>query len=126
MTVVLAHLKDWKVSVDQEKIAWVTVDREGESANSLGRRPLEELGAIVEFAEKGAADKSLAGLVIMSGKEKGYIVGANYGIDKNAWLGIKWMTSSLIDSMAPKTVNSPAASTRLSVDLLQVDLNARF
>ena len=77
MTVVLAHLKDWKVSVDQEKIAWVIFDREGESANSLGRRPLEELGAIVEFAETGAADKSLAGLVIMSGKEKGYIVGAD-------------------------------------------------
>ena len=41
----LAHLKDWKVSVDQENIAWAVFDREGESANSLGRRPLEELGA---------------------------------------------------------------------------------
>jgi hypothetical protein len=57
---------------------------------------------------------------------KGYIVGANYGIDKNTWLGIKWMNSTLIDSMAPKTTTSTAAPTRLSVDLLQVDLNARF
>ena len=39
----LANLKDWKVSVDQEGIAWAVFDREGERANSLGRRPLEEL-----------------------------------------------------------------------------------
>lgn len=74
---VIESLKDWKVAVDQESIAWVTFDREGESANSLGRRPIEELMAIVDFAEKGAADKSIAGLVIMSGKDKGFIVGAD-------------------------------------------------
>ena len=34
-------LKDWRLNVDVEKIAWATFDREGESANSLGRRPLE-------------------------------------------------------------------------------------
>ncbi|MEQ1614866.1 MAG: enoyl-CoA hydratase-related protein, partial [Hyphomicrobiaceae bacterium] len=73
----LAHLKDWKVSVDQENIAWAVFDREGESANSLGRRPLEELGQIVEFVEKGAAAKNVAGLVFLSGKEKGFIVGAD-------------------------------------------------
>ncbi len=73
----LPNLKDWKVSVDQENIAWAVFDREGESANSLGRRPLEELGQIVEFVAKGAADKSVRGLVFLSGKEKGFIVGAD-------------------------------------------------
>ena len=73
----LAHLKDWKVSVDQENIAWAVFDREGENANSLGRRPLEELMQIVEFVEKGAAAKTIAGLVFLSGKEKGFIVGAD-------------------------------------------------
>ena len=73
----LPNLKDWKVAVDLEGIAWAIFDREGESANSLGRRPLEELGQIVEFVEKEAAGKKVTGLVFMSGKEKGFIVGAD-------------------------------------------------
>ena len=73
----LPNLKDWKVTVDLEGIAWAVFDREGESANSLGRRPLEELGQIVEFVEKEAAGKKVTGLVFMSGKEKGFIVGAD-------------------------------------------------
>ena len=39
----LPDLKDWRFSVDQWGIAWAVFDREGESQNSLGRRPLEEL-----------------------------------------------------------------------------------
>ena len=39
----LPDLKDWRFSVDQWGIAWAEFDREGESQNSLGRRPLEEL-----------------------------------------------------------------------------------
>ena len=70
-------LKDWKFTVDEEGIAWAVFDREGESANSLGRRPLEELMAIVDHVEKGAADRKIVGLALMSGKEKGYIVGAD-------------------------------------------------
>jgi hypothetical protein len=41
------------------------------------RAALEELGAIVERVEQGARDKTIRGLVIMSGKEKGFIVGAD-------------------------------------------------
>ena len=70
-------LKDWRFSVDGEGIAWAIFDREGESANSLGKRPIEELMAIVEKVEAGARDKSIRGLVITSGKEKGFIVGAD-------------------------------------------------
>jgi len=70
-------LKDWRFSIDPQGIAWAVFDREGESQNSLSRRALEELGAIVERVEQGARDKSIRGLVIMSGKEKGFIVGAD-------------------------------------------------
>jgi 3-hydroxyacyl-CoA dehydrogenase/enoyl-CoA hydratase/3-hydroxybutyryl-CoA epimerase len=70
-------LRDWRFSVDRQGIAWAVFDREGESQNSLGRRALEELGAIVERTEQGARDKSIRGLVIISGKEKGFIVGAD-------------------------------------------------
>src|SRR5262244_3946995 len=64
-------LRDWRFSIDQQGIAWAVFDREGESQNSLGRRPLEE------HAEQGASDKSIRGLVFISGKEKGFIVGAD-------------------------------------------------
>ena len=70
-------LRDWRFSIDQQGIAWAVFDREGESQNSLGRRALEELGAIVERVEQGARDRSIRGLVFISGKEKGFIVGAD-------------------------------------------------
>lgn len=77
MTQDTAQLKDWRFSIDGEGIAWAIFDREGESANSLGRRPIEELLAIVERVEAEARAKNVRGLVIMSGKERTYIVGAD-------------------------------------------------
>jgi 3-hydroxyacyl-CoA dehydrogenase / enoyl-CoA hydratase / 3-hydroxybutyryl-CoA epimerase len=70
-------LKDWRYSVDMQSVAWAVFDREGESQNSLGRRALEELGAIVEAAERAARERTIRGLVLISGKEKGFIVGAD-------------------------------------------------
>jgi 3-hydroxyacyl-CoA dehydrogenase/enoyl-CoA hydratase/3-hydroxybutyryl-CoA epimerase len=69
--------RDWHFSVDQEGIGWAVFDREGQSANALGTRPLEELSAIVDWAEEGARRRTMSGLVILSGKEKGFIVGAD-------------------------------------------------
>lgn len=77
MTVDVSALKDWRFSIDRQGIAWAVFDREGESQNSLGRRPLEELGAIVERVEAGARSKEIVGLVFISGKDKGFIVGAD-------------------------------------------------
>ena len=73
----LPDLKDWRFSVDTEGIAWAVFDREGESANALGRRPLEELMAIVEATEQGARTGRIKGLVLLSGKDRSYIVGAD-------------------------------------------------
>jgi len=70
-------LHDWRFSVDRQGIAWAVFDREGESQNSFSRRALEELGAIVEAVERGARERTVRGLVIGSGKEKGFIVGAD-------------------------------------------------
>ena len=70
-------LRDWRFSIDMQGIAWAVFDREGESQNSLGQRPLEELAMIIERVDEGARDKSIRGLVFISGKEKGFIVGAD-------------------------------------------------
>jgi 3-hydroxyacyl-CoA dehydrogenase/enoyl-CoA hydratase/3-hydroxybutyryl-CoA epimerase len=77
MTLDPKTLKDWRFSVDGQGIATATFDREGQSQNALGRRPLEELMAIVERVEAGARDKSIRGVIIISGKERGFIVGAD-------------------------------------------------
>ena len=73
----MSALRDWRFSIDAQGIAWAVFDREGESQNSLGRRPLEELAMIVERAEQAAREKAIRGLVFMSGKEKGFVVGAD-------------------------------------------------
>jgi 3-hydroxyacyl-CoA dehydrogenase/enoyl-CoA hydratase/3-hydroxybutyryl-CoA epimerase len=73
----MTTLRDWRFSIDMQGIAWAVFDREGESQNSLGRRPLEELAMIIERAEEAARDKTIRGLVFISGKEKGFIVGAD-------------------------------------------------
>ena len=73
----MTTLRDWRFSIDQQGIAWAVFDREGESQNSLGRRPLEELAMIIERAEQAAREKAIRGLVFMSGKENGFIVGAD-------------------------------------------------
>src|SRR5262252_10522413 len=77
MTAAMDGIKDWRFSIDNQGIAWAVFDREGESQNALGQRPLEELATIIERAEQGARDKSIRGLVFISGKEKGFIVGAD-------------------------------------------------
>jgi len=77
MTTDLAQLKDWRFSIDNEDIAWAVFDKEGTSTNTLGRRPLEELGLIIARAEELARTKAAQGLIFLSGKEKNFIVGAD-------------------------------------------------
>ena len=70
-------LSDWRFSTDVQGIAWAVFDRPGESQNALSRRALEELGAIVERVEQRAREGAITGLVFISGKDKGFIVGAD-------------------------------------------------
>ncbi len=73
----LPNLQDWHVDLDRDGIVWATFDREGQSANALGRRPIEELGSIVEFVEANARPRDIKGLVFLSGKLTTFIVGAD-------------------------------------------------
>ena len=77
MATTLPNLQDWRFSIDFEGIAWAIIDRKGESMNSLGRRPTEELGEIVKAVETAAANGEVKGLVLMSAKETSFIAGAD-------------------------------------------------
>ena len=77
MATTLPDLHDWRFTVDFEGIAWAIIDRDGESMNSLGRRPTEELGEIVKAVEEAAMRGEVKGLVMMSGKDRSFIAGAD-------------------------------------------------
>jgi len=51
---------------------------------------------------------------------KGWILQGSYGLYKNTWLSARWLSANQIDSFVP------GKSTKLSSDILQLDLNARF
>ena len=65
--------KHWKLSTDIDNVVWLSIDREGENANSLSLEVLAELGTIVDELETSAP----AGLVLQSGKAGSFIVGAD-------------------------------------------------
>jgi 3-hydroxyacyl-CoA dehydrogenase/enoyl-CoA hydratase/3-hydroxybutyryl-CoA epimerase len=65
--------KHFKLTRDDDGIAWLLFDREGASANSLSADVLEELGQIVATLES----ERPAGLVVRSAKKSGFIAGAD-------------------------------------------------
>ncbi|MEZ5924369.1 MAG: 3-hydroxyacyl-CoA dehydrogenase NAD-binding domain-containing protein [Hyphomicrobiaceae bacterium] len=73
----LPALTDWRFEIDLEGLAWAILDRAGESQNALSRRVLEELGEIVTLVETEASASKIKGLVFISGKPGGFIVGAD-------------------------------------------------
>ncbi len=65
--------KHWKLSTDIDKVLWLSIDRQGESTNSLSLEVLSELGQIID----GLETDTPAGLVLQSGKPGSFIVGAD-------------------------------------------------
>ena len=73
----VANLKNWQFHIDFEQIAWATLDVKGQAQNTLGRATVEELDAILTAVADGVRDKRVRGLVVMSGKEKSFVAGAD-------------------------------------------------
>lgn len=65
--------RHWKLTTDIDNVLWLSIDREGESANSLSLDVLGELAEIIDAIE---ADPPV-GLVLQSGKPGSFIVGAD-------------------------------------------------
>jgi 3-hydroxyacyl-CoA dehydrogenase/enoyl-CoA hydratase/3-hydroxybutyryl-CoA epimerase len=63
----------WKMERDAEGIVWLTLDKPGSSTNVLGRAIIEELGSLVDQI----ATNVPKGVVIRSGKQNGFIAGAD-------------------------------------------------
>ncbi len=65
--------RHWSLKQDTDGIAWLVLDRQDESVNTLGTEVLSELDQIVRGLESAAP----SGLVLMSGKPGSFIVGAD-------------------------------------------------
>src|SRR5205085_7554185 len=65
--------RHWKLERDAEDFVWLTLDKIGATTNTLSAAVLDELRAILT----DLADKEPKGLVIRSGKENGFIAGAD-------------------------------------------------
>lgn len=72
----------------------------------MGYRYLERDAVLDAFTD---SDFRLGGT-----NSKGYFLGAMYALESNAWLSAKWLSANEIDGLA------------FGVDVLQVDLNAKF
>jgi 3-hydroxyacyl-CoA dehydrogenase/enoyl-CoA hydratase/3-hydroxybutyryl-CoA epimerase len=75
------NYQHWRLQSDAERILWLTLDRQGTSVNSLNQEVISELESILNALKP----KETAGLVILSGKSKGFIAGA----DIKQFVGIK-------------------------------------
>ncbi|MEM7209641.1 MAG: 3-hydroxyacyl-CoA dehydrogenase NAD-binding domain-containing protein [Pseudomonadota bacterium] len=65
--------KHWRLHTDSHGLAWLTIDRANESANTLGRDVMQELDAILDDVSSDLPK----GLIINSGKKNGFIAGAD-------------------------------------------------
>jgi 3-hydroxyacyl-CoA dehydrogenase/enoyl-CoA hydratase/3-hydroxybutyryl-CoA epimerase len=62
-----------RLDVDADNIGWLTLDKPGSSANTLGRAVLEDLQRQVEVLER----QTLRGMVLRSAKPSGFVLGAD-------------------------------------------------
>ena len=67
------RFRNWRTDQTPEGILILTLDREGASANALGREVLEELGSIVERIGL----EPPKGVIVVSGKPNSFVVGAD-------------------------------------------------
>ncbi|TFG86080.1 MAG: 3-hydroxyacyl-CoA dehydrogenase, partial [Chromatiales bacterium] len=67
------NLQHWRLDVDAKDIAWLCFDRQDAGANTLSTDTMTELHAVLTELSQGQAK----GLVIYSGKDSGFIAGAD-------------------------------------------------
>ena len=63
----------WDLTHDESNIAWLTIDRQDTSVNTLNEEVMRELAHIIDYLEQHIPEA----LVIQSAKKTGFIVGAD-------------------------------------------------
>lgn len=89
MTAELLKLRHFRFSKDVDDICWAEFDQQGASQNTLGHDTGAELQTIFAYAAGAAERGDITGLVLISGKEKSFIAGA----DVNAFEQLSTVTA---------------------------------
>ena len=72
--------KHWNLAIDDNRVAWLAFDKQGQAVNSLDIAALQELK---EYMAELVTQTSLRGIVFYSTKESGFIVGADIHVLSN-------------------------------------------
>ncbi|MDR3473146.1 MAG: 3-hydroxyacyl-CoA dehydrogenase NAD-binding domain-containing protein [Devosia sp.] len=73
----LPKTKHWRFDIDHEGLGWLTIDVPKASVNTLARETIAELEILVARFEELIATDELLGVILLSGKESGFIAGAD-------------------------------------------------
>jgi 3-hydroxyacyl-CoA dehydrogenase / enoyl-CoA hydratase / 3-hydroxybutyryl-CoA epimerase len=73
----MPEMTNWRFAVDIERIGWLTIDTPNAPVNTLSRLALSELETVLLRVEDLIASGEVIGLVIQSGKDSGFIAGAD-------------------------------------------------
>lgn len=81
MNIDIENLQNWSFEVDNENIAWATINCPGQSMNTLGELSFRELEAIVNEVERSASNREtsnkICGLILTSSKPNNFVAGAD-------------------------------------------------
>ena len=73
----LPKTKHWRFEIDFEGLGWLTIDTPKASVNTLARETIAELETLVARFEELIATDELKGVILLSGKDSGFIAGAD-------------------------------------------------
>ncbi|WP_108397971.1 3-hydroxyacyl-CoA dehydrogenase NAD-binding domain-containing protein [Devosia submarina] len=73
----MPQTKHWRFHRDIENLGWLTIDTPGAPVNTLSREAIMELEGLVTRFEELAQTRELEGIVLLSGKDSGFIAGAD-------------------------------------------------
>ena len=73
----LPKTRHWRFEVDFESIGWLTIDTPKANVNTLSREAIAELETLVARFEDLIASGEVIGIVLLSGKDTGFIAGAD-------------------------------------------------
>ena len=78
----LPKTKHWRFEIDHENLGWLTIDTPKAAVNTLPLEALTELERLVARFEELVATGEVVGIILLSGKESGFIAGADlYELD---------------------------------------------
>ncbi|HWU19578.1 MAG TPA: 3-hydroxyacyl-CoA dehydrogenase NAD-binding domain-containing protein [Devosia sp.] len=69
--------KHWSFRTDVEKLGWLTINSQGTGVNVLSREAIMELETLVARIEDLASSGEVIGVILLSGKDSGFIAGAD-------------------------------------------------